>query len=156
MKDWMDEGEGRCRCAVGRKWPGLKFALSKKPYDLMIFMSGTNDIGHGAKPELIYENITQIVKASKETVPEMDVIVVGIPESAFLCHNSAAMERRNLVNAKLKENPENLWTYADCPVKFQRTSGLFENDGLHFSPAGYQAFASGILEKVYETLSAKN
>ena len=80
------------------------------------------------------------------------VLNIGIPDSAFLEHNSAARSKRDQVNKLLKATNLSRMHYHACPLTYSRGNKNYEPDGLHFSEQGYKGFANGISQLVYSLL----
>ena len=79
------------------------------------------------------------------------ILNVGIPESAFLARVNTVRTNRDAINKDLQghaHKSQGYVTYQDAGLKYDATSGLFEPDGLHFSPNGYRKFAEGIHDNV--------
>lgn len=129
-----------------RKGMGLRHILDKHdPFDLVLIMLGTNDVAEYTNSEYIFKNIKKLHaichKARTRTA------ILSIPESEFLFEEPAdtlCNERWQEVNLLLKgwastEEAAGLVSlHVDTGnlVPWTEHGGLFERDGLHFTPAG--------------------
>mmetsp|Transcript_50180 Transcript_50180/g.113905 ORF Transcript_50180/g.113905 Transcript_50180/m.113905 type:complete len:304 (+) Transcript_50180:62-973(+) len=140
---------------------GLKFLLraSKPEHDLAIILAGTNDLGYpgqGEKPRefQIFDNIWALHLMAHER--GVKTLAISIPESGYQSAVASARALRDSVNQLLQkkcQEPKSMCAYFDCPVPYDRTSGLWEEDGLHFSPQGYSSLGKSLVPVVHELLA---
>ena len=154
MVDHRDRG-GDDVCRVRRS--GLKQALKKQRYSVVIIMGGTNDLGV-ADAEAIFSNL----KALHEMCHAAGCATVAltIPQGRQLGPHTAgtqlafANEKRVQVNTRLQAfaralPPERCCFVAmDEEVPWSATSEDFEPDGLHMSAEGYARFGALLAPKV--------
>ncbi len=85
------------------------------------------------------------------------MLSVGVPDSAFVRHNSEANGRRNAVNAALRSlagsgsSGNFTLRYVDCPVS-HAGGDPFEPDGLHFASVTYDRLGERLFPVVKEML----
>jgi lysophospholipase L1-like esterase len=131
---------------------GVLYRLEADVLDLkpaaIVLLIGTNDIGLGAKPEDVADNIKVLLAAMKESNPNMPVIVCKVMPSSEKQHRPAGkIEKLNaLVDDIVKSDPKfircDTWSiYADkngdCPVdEFP--------DRLHPNAIGYAKWAAAL------------
>eukprot|EP00547_Thalassionema_nitzschioides_P000453 CAMPEP_0194204968 /NCGR_PEP_ID=MMETSP0156-20130528/4349_1 /TAXON_ID=33649 /ORGANISM="Thalassionema nitzschioides, Strain L26-B" /LENGTH=207 /DNA_ID=CAMNT_0038931115 /DNA_START=165 /DNA_END=788 /DNA_ORIENTATION=- len=127
--------------------PGIidKIRESAGNLDLVIILAGTNDLAYGTDCQIILNSITgmhDIVHAKGGKT-----IALSIPPSGWQAKSNSARSLANSVNDKLeswaKENDKT--TFTPFPIQeFDRNSGFWSPDGLHFSPDGYQKIGESL------------
>ena len=138
---------------LGKSGPGIAVAVTKKPYDLVILMAGTNDLGHGESAETIFSNLQNLSKFAFECdTPAKCLLNIGIPDSAFINRDKSARARRDHVNQMLADRANSRLYYIPSPLTYTPTTRYYESDGLHFSEFGYQELANGISDTVHNLL----
>ena len=80
---------------------------------------------------------------------------IGIPDSAYNCHNTNAKTKQDNINKMLVEyaGKKDLVNYSASPIKYSPKSQHYDTDGLHFSEAGYKAFGEGLGDIVHSILT---
>eukprot|EP00437_Effrenium_voratum_P011038 CAMPEP_0181419612 /NCGR_PEP_ID=MMETSP1110-20121109/12162_1 /TAXON_ID=174948 /ORGANISM="Symbiodinium sp., Strain CCMP421" /LENGTH=260 /DNA_ID=CAMNT_0023542631 /DNA_START=61 /DNA_END=840 /DNA_ORIENTATION=- len=123
---------------------GLSRILDAKPYDLVIIMSGTNDMGRGTCSSTIVEDLSHLHAVCHDRgVPTM----VLAPPPAPAYGQMQEVQRQYLC--------QQLRHFASCstsvcafldPADLVSTANgqLWEGDGLHFAPNGSQALGLGL------------
>lgn len=116
-------------------------------YDVAILMAGTNDLGRRGAAQ-IAEDIWKLHRSAHALgVP---TIAIGVPGShAQKCIEDIA-KCADAVNKSLEEQcrAEPLATYIPCPIPYDETSALWEDDGLHMSGVGYEALGAALLPHI--------
>eukprot|EP00931_Biecheleriopsis_adriatica_P035400 TRINITY_DN20380_c0_g1_i1.p1 TRINITY_DN20380_c0_g1~~TRINITY_DN20380_c0_g1_i1.p1 ORF type:complete len:498 (-),score=69.94 TRINITY_DN20380_c0_g1_i1:283-1776(-) len=128
---------------VGRRGQGLRRALREHgPFDLVLIMAGTNDLGsrQGAAAT------ATAVKALHTACHCLGVrtVVLSVPPNASVTESARYKKHWTRVNALLREwsdgsgIQEGTVMFVDTAemVPFSEDSRLWEEDGLHLSPAG--------------------
>lgn len=142
-------------------WPGLKHKLrSSGPYDVVLIMCGTNDLAASIPTDVIVQNLKRLHNACHATGAK--TVAMSIPESHAAVKVDWLKAARKEANAAIRE-----WaTGAGSQVHFVDSSslvpfrqeavmaGLWEPDGLHFSPKGYEAFGRGLAPLVKGFIAA--
>ena len=131
-------------------------ALNIAPRNLVILI-GTNDLGAGAPVSFPVENVEKILRRSRETVPEMNLILQAVyPVNRHLSRDSACMVGRRK-NAEIRAVNRGLRTLADqygarwldltqaLSDPQGNLSGELCYDGLHLNVRGFELAAQGIL-----------
>ncbi|HUA39655.1 MAG TPA: GDSL-type esterase/lipase family protein [Candidatus Sulfopaludibacter sp.] len=131
---------------------GVLYRLKDDVLDLnpkaIVLLIGTNDIGNGAQPEDVADNIEAILQEIKKFNPRLPVIVCQVmPRSDRNLHAAPRIEKLNaLVMAAIQNDPQftpcDTWSiYADkngdCP------KDQFP-DLLHPNAAGYEKWAAAL------------
>jgi lysophospholipase L1-like esterase len=132
--------------------------LPQPPLDLIIILAGTNDLAYEDDSSIILDNIKGIHEIAHSH--GCKTIALGIPPSGWQVQDSnkvgaVAYE----VNEKLQSwccdsdsgdssiafSCSTMVTYVPFPIKeFDRDSGLWAPDGLHFSPEGYKTIGESL------------
>ena len=122
--------------------------------DLMIILAGSNDLAYETDSQAILNSITDMhdIALSKGS----KTIALGIPPSGWQVQSNSARVLANSVNSQLeswaKEN-ESIF-FAPFPIQeFDRSSGFWSPDGLHFSPDGYKKIGESLVPIVADILN---
>mmetsp|Transcript_11522 Transcript_11522/g.26733 ORF Transcript_11522/g.26733 Transcript_11522/m.26733 type:complete len:362 (+) Transcript_11522:132-1217(+) len=123
---------------TGNVGKGLSRLLAEEgPYDLVIIMLGTNDLGQGHSPETILNSISQMHAACHRH---------GIPTVAMapptIDHGATRSGRNQLASllAGWTKATQGVVAFVDCEEFCPRHDrALWEPDQLHLSPHGSQA-----------------
>lgn len=128
--------------------------------DLVIIIAGTNDLAYEKDADVIFNNIKKIHQiAHEKSIPTLSF---GIPDSSWQQQSVETALLRKDVNHKLyqwSKNNENdsLVHYKPFPIEqFDRSSGFWAPDGLHFSPLGYEHLGTSMAPAVISLLSRLN
>ena len=143
---------------------GLKTLLQTQgPFDLVILLSGTNDLGQRKKSGIskreyeIYENVWSLHEiVHKENVR---TIAVAVPNSAYQFYHANASrlcDRLNNLIMNACNSVVNLCTFVAGQIVYEPASPMFEADGLHFSVIGYENMAKALLPVVMKVLKVKS
>mmetsp|Transcript_49112 Transcript_49112/g.116936 ORF Transcript_49112/g.116936 Transcript_49112/m.116936 type:complete len:332 (-) Transcript_49112:79-1074(-) len=152
--------------AVGRAGVGLRWALQKTgPFDLVVIMAGTNDVGRWHEPADIARNVQQLHCICHEA--GVSTVMLSVPQSGALFGEGRmhAEYRRNWekLNELLSEwaagagvnkeggpgvvshvDTSKLVPYSD--VSSDGAVPLFEDDTLHFTVAGSHRLGEGLAQ----------
>jgi lysophospholipase L1-like esterase len=136
---------------------GLRSAIrdiqqQSSPLSLIIILAGTNDIGSGYTAEEITTNLLKMHRVSWECgVPRS--LAIGIPPSGYQAANSNARQFVEQINDQLRRTAEGCtMAYAAFPLSYEQSGKNWDDDGLHFSPAGYQALGESLAPTVKRIL----
>lgn len=120
--------------------------LKQNSFDMVVFLGGTNDIGHGKSVESITNAMTKIYDTAIKTY-KCQLITVTVPPCL---HSFKAIDqKRNELNdfIRKQENTVDLFKFID-EMNEEGKKKFFDKDGLHFSQTGYAKFGT----LVYETM----
>mmetsp|Transcript_128557 Transcript_128557/g.333271 ORF Transcript_128557/g.333271 Transcript_128557/m.333271 type:complete len:430 (+) Transcript_128557:83-1372(+) len=136
---------------VGNRGKGLVRALEEDgPFDLVLIMAGTNDMGHGAQPETILQDLQRL----HGLCHERGVPTVALAPPPAPVAGSAREQMRQRFTAKLRALSQGMERMVACvdPADIVPASalGLWEQDGLHFTPAGSRQFGAGLASLALE------
>mmetsp|Transcript_53100 Transcript_53100/g.113516 ORF Transcript_53100/g.113516 Transcript_53100/m.113516 type:complete len:212 (-) Transcript_53100:221-856(-) len=140
MREQLDEWAASD--VVKHQWPGLRRKLRDAgPYDCVIIMAGTNDLGDRPYPEEIVANLAALHSVCHAAGAK--TIAASIPESRAAASMPWYGQLRAHTNELLKQ-----WASSQQGVLFVDTAQLvpfasgplWEPDGLHMSSEGYRAF----------------
>jgi lysophospholipase L1-like esterase len=131
---------------------GVLYRLQADVLDLdpraIVLLIGTNDIGNGAKPEDVADNIETILQEIKKFNPHLPVIVCEVmPRSDRGQHPADRIEKLNaLVAASIKDDPQ--FTLCDTWSIFADKNGDCPRDQfpdlLHPNAAGYAKWEAAL------------
>ena len=125
---------------------------SSPPVDLVIILAGTNDLAYVSNGQEIFDSIQGIhdIAHSKGC----KTIALGIPPSGWQMQSDSARSIADDVNTKLESwsnehtkdsSSRATATFVPFPIQeFDRNSGLWSPDGLHFSPEGYKTIGESL------------
>lgn len=127
---------------AGRSGPGLRSLLRDHgPFSLALLMAGTNDLGkHG--PEAICRHVQLLHSiCHREGVP---TVLLLVPPNKGTSNSPRTRLRWRLLNQLLSDWAQGpglqegvlLCVDTNALMPFDPDNGLWEDDGLHFSPAG--------------------
>lgn len=155
--------------AASRGGPGLLAALegrglspdpkassrdSRRSFDAVVLLSGTNDLGHRTPPEVVFQDIIALHEQCwRSGVPR--TVAVGIPESRFSRQGfgglGESIVKVNQLLAEWAANKPSAVKYTPCPAGFDDLG----EDGLHFSAAGYDKLGAGLADAAGDFLASR-
>jgi len=123
------------------------------PKTLVIY-SGDNDIGYNNTPEHVAANVQALVRKLRFHLPETRFIILSIKPSIARWALWDKMKLANSYIEKIASQDPNM-QYVDISAALLGANGeprpeLFQEDGLHLNPAGYEAISAplrGLLEE---------
>ncbi|MSR30860.1 MAG: hypothetical protein EXR99_05065 [Gemmataceae bacterium] len=124
-----------------------RLLLPLKPGKI-VFYSGDNDINAKRTPEQVLEDFQNLVKAVRKELPDTPILFLSIKPSIAREKQRETQKKANqMVEAYCKANPG--LSYLDLAVVVLDSEGkhkkeLFAKDGLHLSPAGYDALSAQV------------
>ncbi|KAG4427229.1 hypothetical protein IFR05_017288 [Cadophora sp. M221] len=128
-----------------------------RPYDWVVFLGGTNDVGTGVPSTKIFNEIKAITAFPLETGAK--VLMLTVPECGV--KSEKLDERRNALNTLIKEDArEGVYTldlntlvpYHSMP---EAERDEIWDDGLHFTPTGYARVGVLVAERLMELLGSE-
>ncbi|RDL29964.1 uncharacterized protein BP5553_10591 [Venustampulla echinocandica] len=131
----------------------------QEPYDLLLFLGGTNDLGRMRLPDDIFADIEKIVAIPLNQGAR--VVLLTIPECAAKV--GWLNERRDVLNGMMKkraEEDENVFVFdlhKAIPYHSMdavERKGIWD-DGLHFTAKGYERLGTLLAKKVLDILGWK-
>ncbi|GAB3961123.1 SGNH/GDSL hydrolase family protein [Spirosoma harenae] len=110
----------------------------------IVFYAGDNDLGDGRNPEEVYLFFCAFAEKMHCLLPALPFSFLSIKISPARLHIVDQIRYTNHIIGKQIEKIERC-QYIDTTTPLLGTNGqprreFFENDGLHLSPAGYQAW----------------
>ena len=131
---------------------GVLYRLQADVLDLdpkaIVLLIGTNDIGNGAQPEDVADNIEAILQDIKKFNPHLPVIVCDVmPRSDHNQHPAGRIEQLNsLVAAAIKDDPQ--FTLCDTWSIYADKNGDCPKDEfpdlLHPNAVGYEKWEAAL------------
>ncbi|KAH7419702.1 SGNH hydrolase-type esterase domain-containing protein [Cadophora sp. MPI-SDFR-AT-0126] len=127
----------------------------ESPYDWVIFLGGTNDLAYSLSPTKIHDEIKAITALPLETGAK--VLLMTVPECGV--KNKKLDERRNELNSLIKgDERDGVYTldlHALIPFHAMPEAERDEiwDDGLHFTPEGYQRVGLLVADRLIELLA---
>jgi len=141
-------GEGGLRTLIRR--------VQDPPLSLVILLVGTNDLAYyPSETTRIFQSIQSLHELchGEEGVPH--TLAIGIPPSQYQTMNQLDATTARQVNQRLEEycqNSSSTTTFVKFPFDWAHDSDLWSEDGLHFSPRGYQVLGESLAPIVKTTL----
>lgn len=131
---------------------GLRYLLASEPASLCIILAGTNDLSCYYAPDAIAASIWSLHTMAHER--GVRTVAIAVPEASYHHGNLTAAAERDAINALLRERCEGgLCTYFPFPMGWSEGSAHWD-DGLHLSPAGYDALGCALAPTVLSALAA--
>mmetsp|Transcript_45692 Transcript_45692/g.83684 ORF Transcript_45692/g.83684 Transcript_45692/m.83684 type:complete len:368 (+) Transcript_45692:71-1174(+) len=124
---------------TGRAGKGLSRKLAEEgPFDLVIIMLGTNDLGQGQAPQTILKSVSQMHAAChRMNIPTLAVA----PPTVDQGQPRAGRQQLAQLLASWAQATKGVAAYVDCEEFCPRHERqLWEPDQLHLSRVGSQAF----------------
>lgn len=156
VKSFGGDGPGIRAALEGRGFPegGAPF----RPFEAAVLLSGTNDLGHRTAPATIFEDLKRLHLLVWRAGVQRTV-AVGIPESRASRSDAKLGESIVAVNEMLEKWAPTAGAavgavvrYMPCPAGYDDLS----EDGLHFSPAGFDKFGAGLADAVGDFLVGRS
>jgi len=125
-----------------------------EPYDWVVFLGGTNDLGYGKAAAQIHAAITQITDVALARGAK--VLLLTVPECAAKI--KSLDERRGELNQLIREDARDgvyvLDLFEKMPYHSLSAAEREEvwDDGLHFTPKGYERIGNAVAERLIEIL----
>ena len=142
-----------CRDVCGKSWKGLRSKLRETQYTHCVILAGTNDVG-GCKgsAEDIFKNIDKLANVAKDHGCE--TFVMTIPELREEKNHRNMEQIRIRANRLLMQSGSLNTIDLSSVVPYHRLSRadrdrLWEPDGLHLRPAGYNAIARAVASRLH-------
>ena len=141
-----------CKDAMGITWNGFNYQLQQKRYDYCIILAGTNDL---YESENFIEDLVKIHKIAQEF--GCKTIALTIPFLKFECVDSSITDLRLKANNEIKNKffkyfKKDLFSVVDIekelPIFDKSKENIWDSDGMHFNPKGYDLIAKIIFDKI--------
>lgn len=141
---------------VGNHGKGLSKLLEEDgPFDLVIIMSGTNDMGQGAQEP----NILQDVRSLHVVCHDRGIPTIALAPPPAPCAGAAREVARLRFVEQLQAKLIGMRESVACvdPEEFVPASNaqFWERDGLHFSPSGSKHLGKAVADIVADCFSVK-
>ncbi|KAL9631031.1 MAG: hypothetical protein Q9164_006110 [Protoblastenia rupestris] len=117
-------------------------------------MGGTNDLGWGQPPELIFENLIKVWRIALDTGAK--VLALNVIECAS--SNGRLVQKRNALNAMISKHEEDrfytfdLWSVIRYTGIDEETRERIWDDGLHLTKDGYSIMGKAVAARLFELL----
>ncbi|KAL3916747.1 MAG: hypothetical protein SGILL_005039 [Bacillariaceae sp.] len=149
------------RTQAAKDDPRNKLLEPDVPYDIFIFLAGTNDLGRTARTE--FDIVSSILEMHTwaHTVAKIPVtMAIAIPSSAYQSRTPKAADKAARINQDLqdrlsvgKADTSHQTLFVPFPFSYSsEEKALWAMDGLHFSEKGYKALgdylATFILQQI--------
>mmetsp|Transcript_52802 Transcript_52802/g.98900 ORF Transcript_52802/g.98900 Transcript_52802/m.98900 type:complete len:282 (-) Transcript_52802:145-990(-) len=147
-REMLEAAESHLVDVLGCRGDGLHQILDRREYDLVILMSGTNDMGSGRDLAVIVEDLLQL-HAVCHSRGVATVAVAPPPAPQFLPEQEA--KRQYLVEELRHFSTQSSFVraFVDPADILPPVPGPFwDPDGLHFAPAGSQALGLSLANLV--------
>lgn len=147
-------GTRSIRDAVDRTGKGLRLALREDgPFDLVIIMLGTNDLGDDEDPGVIAKSVRTLHEVChKEGVK---TVALSVPANAATIMSERYLRNWTELNSLLCAwanglDGSKLACFIDTNelVPYALENGLWEPDTLHLSPMGSRTLGEGIAARI--------
>jgi lysophospholipase L1-like esterase len=136
-------------------------AIQMPSLSLVVILAGSNDLGFGTDDDddddasLVDEITNNLLKLHRIAwecgVPR--TLAVGIPPSGYQAADREARQVVNEVNDRLRETSEGCtMAYTPFPFPYEEDGENWDEDGLHFTPIGYQALGESLAPVVRRIL----
>lgn len=123
-----------CEDCLEKIWFGLSIQLRQKKYKYCIILAGTNDLEENNSIDII----TNILSIHQIAINEgCKTIALTIPPMRIESVIPEIKEKRQNINDSLK-------SYSEIETIDISNNNLWDSDGLHFSPEGYDEIANKI------------
>ncbi len=130
------------------------------PADLAIILAGTNDLAYESDSKSIFQSITQLHEVAHSK--GVQTMAIGIPPSAWQTQSASARLVANQVNHMLENWAKDTGSSNKCMASYfpfpitlyDKESGLWSPDGLHFSPTGYKLIGESLAPAVTMALDS--
>lgn len=124
-------------------WYFEELVVPSKPRAI-VFYAGDNDLGDQRHPEEVYLFFCTLVERMQKNLPDVPLVYVSIKPSLARWDLIEKIKYTNaLIAEKIKLTPGFKFldlTHAMLGANHRPRPELFEADGLHLSPAGYQVW----------------
>ncbi|KAL8694915.1 MAG: hypothetical protein Q9218_000486 [Villophora microphyllina] len=138
-----------------RRMKGLCDKTKDSPYDWIIVLGGTNDLGWCEASEKVYQGLEKVWTIALET--GANVLALSVLEAEYA--SGDIVKRRNDLNNLIANHSEDRWHYMDlcAAVPFFTMNETMRDriwdDGLHLTMDGYEMMGEAISTKLVELLS---
>ncbi|CAI0655402.1 unnamed protein product [Colletotrichum noveboracense] len=122
--------------------------FASEVYDWVIILGGTNDLAYSVPPEKIFQSLLAVYNTALEKGSK--VLALTVPETAIK-HTKVDAARSQLNSAILSHEAPNYYAFdlnARIPYHAlpDRERKKYWDDGVHFTPAGYDWMGGHIAE----------
>ncbi|MBA4190547.1 MAG: hypothetical protein C0467_21380 [Planctomycetaceae bacterium] len=114
----------------------------------VVFYAGDNDIGGGRKPEQVADDFKAFVAAVRADNPSCKVLFIAVKPSIARWKKFETQQQANALVKAFCEKGKDLMFVDVVPVMLGSDGNpipeLFQKDGLHMTPKGYELWAAAI------------
>ncbi|KAI4248856.1 MAG: hypothetical protein L6R40_000868 [Gallowayella cf. fulva] len=139
-----------------RRMKGMCATDHYPPYDWIIVLGGTNDLGWDERPDKVYDALKHVWKVALDT--GSNVLALSVIEAEHT--SGGVIERRTELNDLIARHSEDRWYYMDlCSAVpyFSMSEAMREriwDDGLHLTMDGYEMMGDAIATSLIDLLHA--
>lgn len=127
-----------------------------EPYDWIIVLGGTNDLGWGLQPEEIYEGLQKVWDIGLRS--GANVLALNVIEAAFT--DGTIIQRRDALNALIANHKQDRWYTMDLKsavpyfaLEESKRDDVWD-DGLHLTEEGYKMMGEAIATHMVRLLGS--
>ncbi|KAG8528896.1 uncharacterized protein KY384_006585 [Bacidia gigantensis] len=126
----------------------------KKPYDWIVIMGGTNDLGWGQQADVIFDNLKSIWSTALES--GASILALNIIETARASDRMVAKRRE--LNEHILNHQANrfyafdLWSVIRYTGVDKETRARIWDDGLHLTEEGYNIMGKAVAARLFEII----
>lgn len=136
MAQALDDGSVGLRATLRR----IQETLEGQVPSVVIVLAGTNDLATSPDAQAIADHVAALHRAAREFgVPR--TVAVGVPPSWYQSISEPARILTANVNQHLQAEAQShapAMSFVPFPFPYERDGSLWDPDGLHLSPQGYQ------------------
>ncbi|CAL3973261.1 unnamed protein product [Diplocarpon coronariae] len=125
------------------------------PYDWVVFLGGTNDLAYSISPTKIYQEIKAITDIPLATGARVLLLTVPECETKNEKLDRARGDLNGLLKSDARDGVFSLDLYAKIPYHDmpEEEREKIWDDGLHFTPEGYERVGSLVAQQLAEILN---
>jgi lysophospholipase L1-like esterase len=134
-----------------------RFLLPYRPRAIVLY-EGDNDLANGATPDEVLEELREFLARVEDALPGTPVYVLSVKPSPARVALLPEQTELNRGFAALSDEEFPTVHYVDVTLALRDADGrfrteMYQDDGLHLSPRGYEAWTAALLSAVGEEWS---
>lgn len=131
-----------------------RFLLPYRPRAIVLY-EGDNDLANGSTPAEVLEELHEFLSRVEDALPGTPVYVLAVKPSPARAALLAEQTELNRGFAALSDEEFPTARYVDVTVGLRDDEGrfrteMYQDDGLHLSPLGYETWTAALLRAVGE------
>ena len=119
------------------------------PYDAVLVLLGTNDFLSGRHDSLL-PNLRAMHGAIQDAGTAS--IALGLPQSRFSEQTPERSEALRTLNTQISACGASLFVDVAAMLPYEEGSGIWSEDGVHMTPAGYHALGTALVTPLLQVL----